>query len=1273
MMSTLDLVLVGMIVLLIVSVVVWKFSSMHLSGANRSYYNALREWEQTLGVNDRYETPWTLMVGDDELAAPLLSGWGLQSSARPAWFGRWWYGPEGAVLVVPSALFNHGENASVQLKLWRQLLSLLVQSRARRPLDAVIWLCALEHLSDSQATATAGAAARRKFIDLQQRLGLSLPVYMIAGGGEGVPGLVDLVNILPTTTQDLPLGWTSPYDAQTRWSPTWITQAISQMQAALGDLILELGTLRGEIHADLFQLPQHLQTLHDPLQALCDSVFQGNALGEAPRLRGIWFCVAASAVGRLDPPGADLFAEPLEKPVEPPLFSRRLWRQRIAADQGLAQPIGRILQLRQRWQRVAGIGALLFGVLWASGMVWVWHARSTDADRLAQLLDDDQALVTQGEDDVRARQRINSFWHVLNAAPRWHLGTVLLPGSRLYGLDQKLDHELQQRAALQVFGPVRQRLQRDLEQLINGNGDDRNETDNSDSAWQQAQQIVEQAQDLERRSRLFNQSLSLSERPLDDIAQLANELFGLSLQSKSLGNDALYQRILSDEQGALARPLELDIARAAVAKRYQDAMHQWLDGQFASTDFGHLSQLLNLHLGKLQSGQRSSMSELEQVDSAISQLRQVINHTNAAWSQGSAVELTAGYKENLQRARQSSLIGPAVVEQIEQYAKRSKRTFKDHWLDRGDQQQSLLHQQAGGTLALQSNLEKLDQGIENLLREDFAQAALNHSGVSLQNGEGLRNIEGSSLGAALQYHASYQSFLGQQVAELPAAYRKGLLASARAAVNLAMWQRLSTRDTTLSWSAAGTQRQFDLPVEKALQLMQALADVGDNYQVELLRQEFNRRALNDMNRVSADLQNMPILSSPINFTGWDGTRNLALRSFREPDVPNLQQSMARQFRLIIDALQQITPAIDWINTQRPFLSGSDLELAESISDTISSMKKYSEQNPVSPALMYQQLVTREFNDMDMGNCSKTLAAAALPQERGRFAVLARQTWEQARQRCAALQNYTAAVAWQQMAVYFNTYLAGRFPFSNKQSAVDANPDRVREFLELVDKYLPDAYTGLQNNISSNSGQAADFLFNLQQARAWLGPMLIRDKEGLRGMDVEVRWRTDREEERGADQVIEWNMETGSRLASYPSESISHANWTVGEPVRLNLRWAQGSSQRPLDDATQSALSVAGLNASWSYEGPWALLRLIRSHQAINHFTARDNADRPLAIQLPLLTPNRNSGALMFLRLSLKAVGGKQPLVLSELPTRVPPSPYPIIDPLPEPITAEFKP
>ncbi|WP_191488363.1 type VI secretion system protein [Pseudomonas sp. FEN] len=1262
-MAYLGEILAALLLLVLLAALLWKYSA-RLSGANRSFYAAVSEWEQALGVHDRYETPWLLMLGDTPQLEALLRGWGLTSTAQPAWFGRWWYGPDGAVLVVPAALFSHGERASVQLKLWRQLLELLLQARANRPADGIIWLCDLEQLTPDQDTAAAGLAARRKFIDMQQRLGLSLPVYMLLSGFESLPGASNLLEVLPTAAKDAAFGWTSPYTAQTPWHPDWINQGLGQVEQTLADLLVEIGTLRGQMAAELYLLPRQLQGLHDPLRSLCDPVFQGNAMGEAPRLRGLYFSAQAGPAAAAD---ADPFAEGPAPIPAPPLFTPRLWRQRFIAEQGLAQPITRILQLRQRWQRLTALAVGVIGLVWVIGMLWVWHARSEAATQLNTLLHDDQMHNPLTVDDEARRERIASFWHLLEAAPRWHMRTSILPGSWFSALDRQLAQELRGRARGQLFTPLKSKLQDELDSLITPRAAIRPRagSSNSEEAYRQAMLVLDQALAVERHNKRFALSLQGDERPLDDAIALANELFGFNFQTKGLPLADDYNSLLATTEVPLASPLQLDPLKSRIAARYVNSMRLWLDSLFASSDFSSTAGALNSQLRALQGGQRNSLAELEELDAGIAQLRQLLALTNAAWSQGNGAQLAPGYQEGLEKARQSALIGTVAVDQVEHYAENSKRTFHDRWLEQGDEDQGILRLQSSGGLELQANVDKLGQVVSALLHQEFSQMALNQGDTPPVAG-GLHDLDSGKLDAALHYHDSYQLWLQQSVAELPAPYRKALISAARSATTTAMWQSLNSVSSLGGGKPmANPGATFNLPADKALQVLQVFSDIGDTRQTESLRQELNTRALNDLRRATAEINALPLFRQPIDFSQWDGTRNLSLRSFRESDPQALKLDLSRQFTLIGDSLSTARPAIEWLNQQRERLSASDGETLDSFVDMSAELKKYNDQNPASSPLQYQQMVLRDFNDMDLGNCTKILSEAILPMGQGNIALLARSSHERARQRCESLQNYAAAVAWKRLGDYFTTYLAGRFPFSHDDTLIDANPDRVREFLDLIDKNLPSAFSGLENNRSAQASAAAEFLFNLQNARAWLGPLLLRDKDGVRGLDLEVRWRTDREEERGADQVIDWSLSTGAREIGYPAESLSHANWTVGEPVRLALRWAKGSSQRPQDDPKQPALAVADLQASWSYEGSWALLRFIHANQAGNYFATQDEGDRPLALRLPLRSPlPGNANALMFLRLSLKAVGGKQPLTLSTLPTRVPASPYGSVFPLP---------
>jgi type VI secretion system protein ImpL len=158
--------------------------------------------------------------------------------------------------------------------------------------------------------------------------------------------------------------------------------------------------------------------------------------------------------------------------------------------------------------------------------------------------------------------------------------------------------------------------------------------------------------------------------------------------------------------------------------------------------------------------------------------------------------------------------------------------------------------------------------------------------------------------------------------------------------------------------------------------------------------------------------------------------------------------------------------------------------------------------------------------------------------------------------------------------------------------------------------------------------------------------------------MDVRWRTDREEERGADQVIAWGLNAGNQQISYPGEAQQNLRWMVGQPVRLTLRWARNGSRRPVNDPLQPNLVIRDLEAGWEYGGPWSLLRLMRSHQSMQRQPSMDYTDFPLTLHLPVTAlTNTEEPTQMFMRLSLMTQGSKLPLSIQPLPTRAPRSPF----------------
>jgi type VI secretion system protein ImpL len=1259
-MSSLEVVLVVLaaaVLLGLLGVLAWWLRG-RIDGAARSCYFAVQQMERDLGTKDRYQTPWIMLLGDEQQTRELCHGWRLSSSGKPGWFGRWWYDSDTAVLAVPGVMFNHGEGALVQIAAWRQLLRMLLMMRAGRPLDAIIWTLPAEQLWSTEQAAATGLQARRKFNELLQRLGLSVPVYLLVTGLETVPGIKELAQVLPEDARDRVFGWSSPFAPGTAWHPEWSENAIDQLVRVLSEEITELGALSGKVEEALYLLPSQFEGIRSNLQTLCDPVFHGSALGEAPQLRGIYFCAAL--------PIAGLDADPLIEVQELPrdlLFAQRLLRQRVLAEQGLAQPIPRIIHLRQRWQRVVGASAALLGLFWLVAILWLWQVERQQADSLAGLLRELKTDVWSGAlSDDGARKSISAYWTLLAEAPRWRFASVLLPSSLFSSLDQQLREELVNSAGHKLYQPLYATLQRNIAE-VTVDGTENRQRQAGDAAspeewpsYLRAEALLEQVLALEKHSADFNHMLAGSKSPLDDAAALSGGLLNLELNAQNLRLHTRYNWLFARTPQALTSPIELAGIRQPTGKHFVSLMRLWLDQLFADESFSSTASKVQRHLQQLQNGQRNSILDLEELSLNIAQLHRVVAATNMAWSRSSGEDLAPGYSAMLEAARQSKLIGPAMVDQVLDHASLLQKVFREQWLDNSEPKNSILRQNNGGSLYLEPGLTKLESAIDMLLSQDFAAAAMAHDGQSSTRAP-LRGIDNASLNEAQRHFASYRSYLENGISKVPYEYRGALTGSAQSSTALTLWKLLTTLKPSTNANLRGAL-SFHVSAQDASAVMIAFHALDHQDMADALQQELDRRALKDLSNADAELHSLA-LYQPLNgdFSWWNGSKNAGLRAYRSATAQDMQHYLAGQLDLITDLHSRVTPALDWLQTNRLNLLAGNIEQVQRWQAIAVELNKYQDKNPTSAPALFERFAS-SLNAIELTNCHTSLSEVERPNGPDIFSRRAREVIDQASQRCTLLQEQTAAVAWNNLANYFDQYLAGRFPFALNLNAPDADPDRVRLYLKLLDENLLQAQTGLALSQSFNAPAAIDFLKRLQQSRIWLDPLFKHDKDGIKGIDMDVRWRTDREAELGANQVIEWSLVSGSQQISYPGKDNLRLRWTLGQPVKLLLRWAKNAAQSPADDPLQPALAVLDYEASWEYEGPWALLRLLRAHVAFERLSTITYSETPLAFRLPVYAPEGSDNhALMFMRVALMNASGKSALDIAPLPVKAPTAPF----------------
>ena len=105
---------------------------------------------------------------------------------------------------------------------------------------------------------------------------------------------------------------------------------------------------------------------------------------------------------------------------------------------------------------------------------------------------------------------------------------------------------------------------------------------------------------------------------------------------------------------------------------------------------------------------------------------------------------------------------------------------------------------------------------------------------------------------------------------------------------------------------------------------------------------------------------------------------------------------------------------------------------------------------------------------------------------------------------------------------------------------------------------------------------------------------LNDAKSEMLLKARISFRADRVNELGADQIIETNILSGSRI--YGSRKQELFQWKPGDPLEVQFRWANNSPVTPIAPSGKSSnLVVNERTAKFSFSGDWALMEMLAKH------------------------------------------------------------------------------
>ncbi len=646
-------------------------------------------------------------------------------------------------------------------------------------------------------------------------------------------------------------------------------------------------------------------------------------------------------------------------------------------------------------------------------------------------------------------------------------------------------------------------------------------------------------------------------------------------------------------------------ALMSLGERYKP-INELLAGlnNFISTDKAHLS----------------TAEQYRQLSHILNEAVDFINKPDLDWLDREKFEPGEDYATLIVEAARSSLLGADAVLEAVHHANEFFKEFKIQLAKLSNPLSGTIFEVHDGHL-----VSKPSKGVENLkdilakfYSEPFMAVAVKHK-LQTTIPEGQRLLwDVNLLKNARALITAYEQFINQKLKDYPKDLH-GVLRTAgeqslreHVASLLAQAQIFNNDIELLSTPEEKMRAQIPNLQEAMPYLTRFLTLLKSSQTASVyveLRDLLASLAYNLLEHVDALLkeeQLYPVKEG--NFEWWDGASDIALAAFNVRDEQDLKSFLSIQRnRIMILAKEFAAPLIALLG-QADIQGGYvNLTLFNKWARIVAQTKTYNSKKPDNSILVLENFILKDMKGLKLDSCFEKIKQTDLGQTSGDYFLRKRNSIRKMiYRRCGIVGEGKVHQGYIQLSEFFNRYLAGKFPFVTNvdlrnddiKEEGEARPEDVRIFFKMFEEFEPTIKHVLNNSKAAGETEILAFLKRLTVVRDFLDPLLSFHKTGNPGIQIKADFRVNRTNEVNGHEIIEWVARLGRRALDAQSTK-EMAEWHIGDPVSIELRWARNSSSIPVGDSNKPNLNIERQAAKFGYSGHWALLWMLRNH-AISH-------------------------------------------------------------------------
>ena len=1278
---------------------------------SQSFSSALKIMHAFIGGTQfRYQLPWIVMFGaSDSGKSTLLYNLDLdrpvgQPDFEPEGGGKplcdWCFYDHGIVLDIDGKLVLNSSQSISDEENWQLFLNLLAHHRPKRPLDGVVLTIPASEITGQTALSHDDIMIRAEYLyhklwKMQRLTGMRVPIYMVVTKCDLIPGFENFCKAIPRHNKHDIFGWSNDHSIDSAYTTEWIDEAFSTINDSLYRVQEEIYTDgKGVDGRDgVFLFPLTFNELQGGLRTYTDHLFKPSGYHESFFLRGIYFCGDSHLKEPSSKPESSLdlplsFKEDKKKEKRNLYFISNLFEKKIFRELGLARPVSRVLLGNTTGMRFAKAAVGIAAILGTLGLLRANETLQNAKINLVPALS--QVEITLGKINLEKRhgqtagtdigryffdEQAHVLLNTMTQISVNHLSSIFIPASWFDNLDAKIKYVMSIAYDHVILRSMASKLAFMAEQLVSlnaiipitetpGSGVDPLET----AAFYRLQYYVHAIRALELAANKFNE-LGMTAN-LRDVGDIIKYLFHYDMPPAFYDHDAYYIDALRHTN---IKRFDFDI--------YQDnasiKLHQLFDAfQLAAFDPSQTIPGLGMLMTRLDefSGVRNyaayDANLLRGVFTSIEQTINSIQDPALQWLNADRFNPGPYYESLLELIIGSNFFKSTLASTLIQEADQNFMSFR-----------KLLASYAstlikGGNVFKSENSLALDSPSQGVL-DLHEQLAIFFAEPFMRETDAKTILTAIPIGAILLWDTlrlqeaidlvnTYNDFINSRLLNMPKTLQPLLQKIARESLTKNVVHFIADAEVFSSDAAIGnsiapedallTQVQnYRAAAPYLEQLLFALKANSANTAFSTLKSLLTEQTYSPLEKLDSILtEESPYAIKMNSFVWWNGKNMAALEAFSVANLTELKNYLELQRdRINYLAREFAEPLVTLLEQVNKEGMPLDLPLVSKWTGIINELNGYNRKAPGNGLVELEDFIMNPLNEVTLATCRKYATVVNMISATNNFFVsILVDLQEKLHKQCVSLAGYVSADNYSQLAQFFNTKLAGKFPFVPKcdEESPDASPDDIRTFFEMMDSQASSVKATLtqSTNLGPAGKNALTFIEQMEQIRNFFGAYLIPDSTlPTPAFSFDVTFRVNREREAKANEVLNWAFTTQDTTITMRSPSHK-GYWRTEDPVKMTFCWALNSPLQPQMTEGIPNFDVQGEKATFSYDGTWALLRLLRQHQAeaSDFDTLNDENPITLRFDIPLTNVLSNDGrkpcvegdgyrkAILFVRLQL---------------------------------------